>query len=210
LAHDIVSDRNDRLVKYFVDFTGQRAWKMLEELGPPPGGILQTTAPNEIMEIFDTMIRDGLRENPFTARLAAARLESLLLKIAETSIAYGSGSTAAFTTYQRCKHHLESRWRELRSLEQIAAECHVAPAHLCRLFQRFDHQSPYQCLLRLKMQHAAECLQTTSATIKQIADDLGFSDPFHFSRVFKAVLGMTPSRFAQVAGRACSTGPQAE
>jgi AraC-like DNA-binding protein len=197
VSHDIVSDPQDRLVKYFVDFTGKRARALLEEFGPPPGGLVQTAAPSEIMEIFDSLIRNGLRETPFTQRLAVVLLEQLALKIGESSVVYGATSTIAFATYQRCKQHIENHWRRLRSLEQIARECHAAPAHLCRLFQRFDHQSPYQCLLRLKMQHAAARLQTTNATIKQVADELGFSDPFHFSRVFKAVLGVPPSRFAQ-------------
>jgi AraC-like DNA-binding protein len=44
---------------------------------------------------------------------------------------------------------------------------------------------------------AAERLQTNNATFKQLAAELGFSDPFHFSRVFKSVIGLSPSRFAQ-------------
>ncbi len=202
IAHDITSDARDRLVKYFVDFTGREARPLLAELSIPPGGIRQTKAPNEIMEIFDDLIRDGLRETPFTARQAAAHLQSLLLKIAETAIPYGAGASAAFATYQRCKRVIETRWRELRSLEEISSQCHVAAAHLCRLFRRFDHQSPYQHLLRLKMQHAAQRLQSGSPTIKEVADEFGYCDPFHFSRVFKAVLGMTPSHFARRTGRA--------
>lgn len=201
VSQDIVSDPRDRLVKYFVDFTGRQARALLTESGLPPGGIAQTSAPGEIMEIFDSLIRNGLRETPFTLRLSALLLEQLAVKIAETSVPYGAASTAAFATYQRCRHYLETHWQRLRSLEQIARECHVAAAHLCRLFQRFDHQSPYQCLLRLKMQHAAARLQTSDATIKQIADELGFGDPFHFSRVFKAVLGVSPARLASVARR---------
>jgi AraC-like DNA-binding protein len=54
------------------------------------------------------------------------------------------------------------------------------------------------------MQQAAAQLQTSNDTIKQVADTLGFSDPFHFSRVFKSVLGVSPSRFAQLGRRAAS------
>jgi AraC-like DNA-binding protein len=197
IAQDIVNDPAGPLVKYFVDFTGKRASALLRDCGLPPGAIVQTSAPSEIMEIFDGLIRNGLRDTPFTQRIAAVQLEHLALKIGESAVTYGAASTAAFATYQRCRQHLEKHWLRLRSLEQIATECHVAPAHLCRLFRRFGHQSPYQCLLRFKMQHAAERLQTNNATIKQLADELGFSDPFHFSRVFKSVIGLSPSRFAQ-------------
>ena len=33
------------------------------------------------------------------------------------------------------------------------------------------------------------------AFIKQIADELGFCDVFHFSKAFKQVVGLTPSDF---------------
>jgi AraC-like DNA-binding protein len=83
----------------------------------------------------------------------------------------------------------------LRTLKQIAAECHVDAAHLCRLFRRCDHQSPYQLLLRLKMNHAAELLRLPHVLVKEVAGQVGFADPFHFSRVFKSVLGVSPEAF---------------
>lgn len=198
VSQRIISDDRAPLVKYFVDFTGRQAPALLEEYGPPPGGVCQTAAPSEVMEIFDALIRNGLRETPFTARISRVLLEHLALKIGETKVAYGAAATAAFATYQRCKHYLEEHWAALNTLADAARACHVAPAYLCRLFQRYDHQSPYQFLLHRKMQHAAARLQTTNDTIKQVADALGFSDPFHFSRVFKSVLGVSPSRFVQL------------
>jgi AraC-like DNA-binding protein len=83
----------------------------------------------------------------------------------------------------------------LRTLEQIARECHVNNAYLCRLFRRYDHQSPYRYLLRLKMNHAAERLLQPKAMVKQAAAEAGFADPFHFSRVFTSVFGLSPTAF---------------
>ncbi len=71
-------------------------------------------------------------------------------------------------------------------------------AYLCRLFRRYDHQSPYQYLLRLKMNLAAEILQRPDALVKQVAEAIGFSDPFHFSRSFKTVFGLSPDAFRRL------------
>jgi AraC-like DNA-binding protein len=71
-------------------------------------------------------------------------------------------------------------------------------AYLCRLFQRYDHQSPYQFLLRLKMNLAAEWLQPPDALVKQVAEHAGFSDQFHFSRAFKSVFGVAPDIFRRL------------
>jgi AraC-like DNA-binding protein len=76
---------------------------------------------------------------------------------------------------------------------QTAAECHVDDAYLCRLFQRYNHQSPHRLLIRLKMNHAAERLQSPGVLVKQVAEETGFTNPFHFSRVFKGVFGLPPT-----------------
>lgn len=200
IAQDIVSDARQPLVKYFVDFSGRRAKPLLEQYAPAPGAIVQTAAPSEVLGLWDALIREGLKETPYARRSCALLLELLLVKIAETAVPPGAAASPAFATYRRCKQHIEDRWLQLRSLEQLAAECHVDASHLCRLFQRFDHQSPYQYLLRLKMNYAAKRLQEL-APVKQITEEVGFGDPFHFSRVFKSVMGVPPSQFARFGNR---------
>jgi AraC family transcriptional regulator of arabinose operon len=47
------------------------------------------------------------------------------------------------------------------------------------------------------MGQAAERLLAQDASIGRVAEELGFSDPFHFSRVFKKVFGVPPGQFAR-------------
>ena len=197
IAHDIVSDPDDPLVKYFVDFTGREVEIWLRRHGPAPGKIQQTAAPGEVLAVFDELVRNGLLNTPFTGLITAALLQVLILKIAETAIPFGAASTPAFATYRRCRQWVDERWQSIQSLEELASACHVDPAYLCRLFRRFGHQSPYQYLLRRKMAHAAELLLLPQASVKQVAEDAGFGDPFHFSRMFKKVMGLSPAQFAR-------------
>ena len=41
-----------------------------------------------------------------------------------------------------------------------------------------------------KMDYAAERLQSPGVMVKQVAEETGFTNPFHFSRVFKSVFGL--------------------
>jgi AraC-like DNA-binding protein len=198
IAHDIVSDPRAALVKYFVAFVGQNAEALLRRHGPAPGHVMQTAAPIEVLALFDDLIRTGLRGAPLSARMAAVLLEYLVLKIAETAMPVGAADTASFATYRRCQQHIEDHWAQLSTLEQVAEECGVDAAYICRLFRRFHHQSPYQYLLRRKVMHAAERLLDSKRSVKQEAEELGFSDAFHFSRVFKKVMGLSPSEFVRV------------
>lgn len=199
-SHAIHTDPQDRLVKYFVDFTGSRASALLQSLGPQPGLVVQTSVPGEVLALFDDLIRNGLNHTPFSPAIAAVILEHLLLKIAETTIPSGTSGSPAFATYRRCRQYIHEHWAELASLQEIATQCHVNPAYLCRLFRRFDHQSPYQLLLRLKINHAAVRLQQ-GISASRISEELGFADPFHFSRTFRKLMGIAPSRFARLHDR---------
>lgn len=198
VAQDIVSDPDEPLVKYFVDFTGKSARALLQRHQPKPGQVMQTSAPGEVLAIFDDLIRNGLRDSPFSPRIAAVLLEHLVLKLAETAIPFGLSGTAAFATYRRCRQWIEDHHMEVQTLAQIATRCHIDQAYLCRLFQRFDHQTPYQYLSRQKMSNASERLQRPGSSVKQVADELGFSDAFHFSRVYKRIVGIPPAEFVRL------------
>ena len=140
--------------------------------------------------IFDDLIQNGLKGTRFSPRICEVLLEYLILKIAESLMPWEAAETPAFATYQRCRQHIQAQHLRLRTQAQIARECHVDPAYLCRLFRRYDHQTPYQFLMRLKMNLAAERLQDPGTLVKQVAAELGFDDPFHFSRAFKSVFGV--------------------
>ncbi len=198
VPHRITTDPRATLVKYFVSMAGTEAGELLRQYGPAPGSVVHTSAPSDLVALYDELIRTGLRGTAFTAQIAALVLEQLILRIAEASVAHGLAGGAAFATYLRCRQHIERHWGKVATLDQLARECQVDPAYVCRLFRRFDQQSPYQYLLKQKMTHAADRLLADGVSVKQVADELGFSDPFHFSRVFRKVMGLPPGRFARL------------
>jgi AraC-like DNA-binding protein len=122
----------------------------------------------------------------------------LILKIYDARAPLPGQDTLAFSTYQACRNHIDRHFLRLRSLEQISAECRVDKAYLCRLFQRYDHQTPYRLLIRLKMNFAAERLQSPDTLVKEIAEATGFMNQFHFSRVFKSVFGLSPRSLVKI------------
>jgi len=45
------------------------------------------------------------------------------------------------------------------------------------------------------MKWAADLLTDRNLLVKDIAKQVGMADPFHFSRIFKKVLGLSPKEF---------------
>jgi len=193
ISQKITVDPSDPLVKYFVDFSGTQAGTLLRSCGLLPGRVSEIFPATALQPLFDELIHAGLQIRRGSAELCAKLLECLALRISLSLAPIESAETRAFATYQRCLQHIDEFSLRLQTLEQIADECHVSSAYLCRLFQQFDHRSPYQYLLRLKMNFAVERLQQPGALVKQVASECGFSDPFHFSRVFRSVFGLSPA-----------------
>jgi AraC-like DNA-binding protein len=198
IAQHITSDAHKPLVKYFVDFTGSQSIQWLRRHQLPAGSLSQIFPPTEIQPLFDELIRNGQRGTRQTPELCRHLLECLGVKLLEVRAPLKSSDSLAFTTYQNCREHIRAHFQKLRTLEQIARENHVDTAYVCRLFRRYDHQSPYQFLMRLKMNAAAEQLAQPGALVKNVAADLGFTNPFHFSRVFKSVFAVSPDAFRKI------------
>lgn len=198
VAHEIATSAADPLVKYFVDFTGRRAGSLLRNHGLAAGSIGRVFAPMELEGTLDELIDNGLKNTRFSSRICAALLECLVLKIAESLLPDEAAQSPAFATYQRCRRHIQDHCARLRTLGEAARQCHVDPAYLCRLFRRYDHQTPYQFLMRLKMNLAAGRLRDPGTLVKQVAAALDFDDACHFSRAFKSVFGMSPEAFRRL------------
>jgi AraC-like DNA-binding protein len=195
VAHEIWSAPADPLVKYFVDFAGTHGRELLQSCRLSPPSIAQAFPPHTLCTLFDELIESGLQSGTRNASLCAALLEAIALKIPGIKAPMESAESIAFATYHQCRQFIEQHFLRLRTLKEISKECHLNNAYLCRLFRRYDDQSPYQYLLRLKINHAADRLQRPGALVKQVGELVGLVDPFHFSRVFKSVLGVSPSTF---------------
>jgi AraC-like DNA-binding protein len=126
--------------------------------------------------------------------LAAMILAHLLALIA----ARGQSVAAAETSHARIQQAIDYM-KEYRqntiSVPDIARASNLSTSHFSALFKQSTGYSPLDYFLRLKMQRAAEMLDTTSRPLKEISADLGFSDPLYFSRVFHRIYQVSPSAY---------------
>lgn len=81
------------------------------------------------------------------------------------------------------------------TLNDFAAYSHLSVSHFSTLFRERTGFSPVEYFNHLKIQHACQSLAFTNKPIKEIADKLGFSDQYYFSRIFSRFMGMAPSEY---------------
>lgn len=195
IPHLIHNDPAHPMRKYYVDFAGREASRLLSLSPLGKWKPVQIAAPEELLDIFAALQRDAAAETEIRDELCSAHLRLLLLKLFQKAQPLQGDQPRSFATYQRARRYVEEHFEELRSAEEIARACHMTPVYLSRVFNRFGKMTPYHFLMRLKMNRAAEQL-LDGMLVKEVAEALQFSSPFQFSRAFKRLYGLSPEPFA--------------
>lgn len=82
-------------------------------------------------------------------------------------------------------------------LEELAARAGLSRTALAERFRMAMGETPLAYLRTLRVQRAMQLLSETSKTLEQVAQAVGYSDAFGFSKVFKRSVGVSPRVFRQ-------------
>jgi AraC-like DNA-binding protein len=82
------------------------------------------------------------------------------------------------------------------SLEEAARMAGRSPSTVSRLFKKITGRSFKQYQIWFRLQHAGYMLKTRpNSPVLEIAQAVGFDDPFYFSRLFHKHMGLSPSQY---------------
>ncbi|MEX3935288.1 helix-turn-helix transcriptional regulator [Paraburkholderia phymatum] len=81
------------------------------------------------------------------------------------------------------------------SLADLASQMGLSEYYFCRCFKQATGMSPYQYLLKRRLEHACACLRRDDMSIQDAAFASGFGDPVQFSKQFRRAHGFTPTAY---------------
>lgn len=81
------------------------------------------------------------------------------------------------------------------TVQQLANEVELSPAHFSRSFKRSMGMTPHAFIARRRLQRAADLLKTSDTLATRIAQDCGFSSSSHLSTAFKDAYGLSPREY---------------
>ena len=93
------------------------------------------------------------------------------------------------------KNYLDANYSETITLDSLAALTHMNKYYLAHTFTKYVGLSPINYLLQKRIQEGKSLLESTSYSIAQISDLLGFSSQSYFSQAFSKATGMTPMQY---------------
>jgi AraC family transcriptional regulator, arabinose operon regulatory protein len=81
------------------------------------------------------------------------------------------------------------------NLDQLADLAGLSPAHFATRYRQATGVSPIQHFLHLKVEQACQLLDSTGHSFAHISRMLGYDDSYYFSRLFKKIMGQSPTDY---------------
>ena len=95
-------------------------------------------------------------------------------------------------TLQLVRDHIEQHLAERIVLEDLAGLAKLSSCHFSRAFKQSVGLPPLRYIARCRVERAATLLETTDRSLCEIAQDVGFWDQSHFTRMFAEFTGEAP------------------
>jgi len=147
-----------------------------------------------LFSLFEEVVQ--ALEHGFTLRhliYAAHALAHLMGSILRHREEHGYGAPSVREQISRSIEFMKGHLSEPLKVATLAALVNLSRSHYTTLFRRVTGYAPLSYLNHLRMQRAVQLLNSTDLPIKQISDQLGFSEQFYFSRAFSKMHNHSPS-----------------
>lgn len=102
----------------------------------------------------------------------------------------------------RAKEYIHEHQTEELSLGQVARAVNTSTFYFCKMFKKVTGINFTDYLSRVRIEKSKNLLLNPNLRVSEIAFEVGFQSLTHFNRVFKKILGQSPTEYrAQLLGR---------
>ena len=184
---------------YTIDFEGERGrvitidFEITDATTFRPF-LVKLDGTNSVRGIFSDIEKEWKRKAPESASLnksAFYRIVSLLIRRMNT---YRTSANIGMISLATEYLHSNCLKREFR-IDTLAEMCSVSRRYFEKLFFDIHGVSPKEYITSYKLGLAKELLVSEKSSVTDIAEQLGYSDVYHFSKVFKAKTGTSPTEY---------------
>lgn len=93
--------------------------------------------------------------------------------------------------------YMQQHIDRMLSVRELAKYVDLSESHFSMVFRNKTGSSPMDYFISLKMQEAIRLLTNQSLKIKEVAFQLGYGDPYYFTRIFTKQIGSSPGSFVK-------------
>lgn len=190
--HEYGADDDDPWTIWWAHLGGTDVPELVEIIGVSESRpVVSVRAVERVVALLDEIVT-ALERAPSPAKMlvAAGTAWKMLTQIAVDQLLPKPGDPL-----QRAMAYLEDRLQGSIKVAELAALVGVSPSYLTAMFRRATGGGVVAHHIALRMARARQLLDTTDATIAEIAREIGYEDAFYFSRQFRRHHGTSPSGY---------------
>lgn len=90
---------------------------------------------------------------------------------------------------------LHKNYNRVFSLDDVASFCSVSASHLRKIFKEQTGKTVMEYREEIRINRAKDLLKSGVFKIKEVSEELGYCDVYHFSKNFKRYTSFTPAKF---------------
>jgi len=161
---------------------------------PPDGGI------GDALERLLRTLADPLDRKLIAPLIVDEVLFRLLRSDAAAAVRGAVGSAADADRILGAMQFIRQHHTDKLNVEQLARLTSMSPSHFAHRFRAVARTSPMRYLRAARLDVARARLLGAGVRVSQVAVDVGFESPAHFTREFKRRFGVSPSNLSRTAG----------
>ncbi|GAB2717631.1 helix-turn-helix domain-containing protein [Paenibacillus thermoaerophilus] len=188
---------------YIQELAGDDLQAKLMNLFANPNGLLirwDEQGVKEVDHYFAMMYNEREKEAIGHEFMLQSLMVQLLLKIYRKSKDVYSLLTASTqsqkeTNVRRILMYLNQNYKKSFTLEDLAGAMHLNKYYMCHCFKEVTGISINNYITRKRIDEAKKLLRLSDEPVGIMSENLGFSNPIHFSRMFKQYAGVSPQTY---------------
>jgi len=145
----------------------------------------------ELLSAANARYLSAISREPDTDKLCLLLQQAVEYFIGETFYRMDGGNLSI----RRALNYMATHYMKPVTLGEVAREAGLSPNYFSALFRQTVGTGFRSHLCRIRIEESKWLLLSTNYTLADIAAAVGFADQSHFCKVFKQVVGLTPSSF---------------
>lgn len=152
----------------------------------------------KLLDLFEELIEEFAHPTGyfrFHATLLLAQMFRILANDFLEQNRLDTSVPSSYITFRRLVDYLNNFYESDITKATLERVLDRKYEYLCQVFKKYTSTNIHYYVHQLKVQRAKHLLLFTTKSVKEIAEEVGYSDPFYFSRMFKKIEGMAPQHY---------------
>ncbi|WP_316791166.1 AraC family transcriptional regulator [Pedobacter frigoris] len=192
--HSYESDSDEPWSIYWIRIGGSNAAKFCAQPAArkcyKP---MYTKSVNEISRLFDDIY--GALENGYSLQHLSYSNMTLQHVLGLLLFRLQENVSGTISVTEKAINFMRAHVAEQYSLKELASVFGYSTSQFSNIFKQETGYSPIDYFIHLKLQEGCKFLDLTHLKIYEVALKVGYTDPYHFSKIFKKIMHVSPEQY---------------